>query len=418
MILRIPILLPLLLLAVASSLAVAADPALEPARASRPTDEASLPAPRDFQGIPGVAATPGGRLWAAWYGGGDDEGPHNFVMIARSEDGGRHWSDIDLVIEHPHPRVRTYDPVPWTDPLGRLWIFYAQCYAWWDGRAGVWAVVSENPDAPAPTFSAPRRLCDGIMMNKPTVLADGRWLLPVAMWRGVTKKDDPKRPDRHLPDEFNHYDADRIGTLVVVTEDQGATFSLLASLPFPGADILYDEHMFVERRDGVLWMLIRGRQEMLESTSADGGRTWTPAKPSAIPHINARFFIRRLASGNLLLVRHRTPAETGIPRARINGRLQTDRAHLTAFLSLDDGLTWPHRLLLDERLEVSYPDGDKLPDGTLVIAYDRARKADREILLARFSENDLLAGEMIGPGSAARILVNRAPARSADASQP
>lgn len=403
-------LLALATLAALPALATPDDPALAPAELIRPADEAALPSPRDFQGIPGLAASPGGRLWAVWYGGGDDEGPHNYVMVARSDDGGRAWSGITEVIHHPHPNVRTYDPVPWTDPQGRLWIFYAQCYAWWDGRAGTWAVVSENPDAPAPVFSAPRRLCDGIMMNKPTVLADGRWLLPVAMWRGETKKDDPKRPDRHLPDQYNRYDPATVGTLVVVSKDQGQTFSTLATLPFPGADILYDEHMFIERADGTLWMLIRGRREMLESTSADGGLTWTPAAPAAIPHINARFFIRRLASGKLLLVRHRTPAETGIPRPRIDGKLQTDRAHLSAFLSTDDGRTWTGGLLIDERLEVSYPDGDQLPDGTIVITYDRARKTDREILFARFTEADIAADSWAAPDSLTRVIINRAPA--------
>ena len=49
------------------------------------------------------------------------------------------------------------------------------------------------------------------------------------------------------------------------------------------------------------------------------------------------------------------------------------RTHLTAFLSEDDGATWPHRLLLDER-ETSYPDAVEGSDGTLHIVHDFQRK--------------------------------------------
>ena len=380
---------------------------MAPARIYSVSSEADLPMPRDFQGIPGVAATPGGRLWGVWYGGGNDEGPDNYVMLAHSEDGGRKWSPISYVIEAVDPMVRTYDPVPWTDADGRLWIFYAQAYAWWDGRAGVWAVVSENPDDPEPTWSEPRRLCDGIMMNKPTVLKDGRWLLPVAVWSGAPKHD-AKRPERDLPPELNFWNADEFGTRVVVSTDQGQSFSTLSSIQIEG--VLFDEHMFVEKNDGTLWMLVRGRKGIIETTSQDGGLTWSTPTPSEIPHINARFFIRRLDSGNLLLVRHRTPIETGIERPRIDGKRVTDRAHLTAYLSEDDGRTWTGGLLIDERTEVSYPDADQLADGTIVIVYDRARKTDRQILFARFKEADIMADSWADPTAATRIVVNEAPA--------
>ncbi len=39
-------------------------------------------------------------------------------------------------------------------------------------------------------------------------------------------------------------------------------------------------------------------------TSGDDGRTWSPVKPGSIKHTVARFHIRRLNSGNLLLVKH------------------------------------------------------------------------------------------------------------------
>ena len=59
-----------------------------------------------------------------------------------------------------------------------------------------------------------------------------------------------------------------------------------------------------ERRDGSLWMLVRTLYGIGESTSTDGGRTWSEVAPSDIGHVTSRFFIRRLDSGNLVLVKH------------------------------------------------------------------------------------------------------------------
>jgi len=42
------------------------------------------------------------------------------------------------------------------------------------------------------------------------------------------------------------------------------------------------------------------------------------------------------------------------------------------------------------------------------IIYDRNRSADREILMARFTEEDVMAGTLISPGSKTRMLVSKA----------
>jgi hypothetical protein len=95
--------------------------------------------------------------------------------------------------------------------------------------------------------------------------------------------------------------------------------------------------MIVERKDGNLWMLSRIRYGMGQSTSHDSGRTWSPIQPAPIKHTVSRFFIRKLLSGNLLLVKH----------GPIDQR--THRELLTAFISTDDGATWSKGLMLDER---------------------------------------------------------------------
>ena len=83
------------------------------------------------------------------------------------------------------------------------------------------------------------------------------------------------------------------------------------------------------------------------------------------------------------------------------------RSKLTAWLSEDEGKTWQGGLMLDERKGVSYPDGFQAPDGTIYISYDRNRSTDGEILLARFTEEDVLARKLVGPKSKLKMLISR-----------
>jgi hypothetical protein len=169
--------------------------------------------------------------------------------------------------------------------------------------------------------------------------------------------------------------------------------------------------MVVEKLDGTLWMLVRCFDGIGESFSTDGGRSWTPGRRSHIDGPCSRFHIRRLVSGRLLMINH---DEFGERRSREELELQGNvkewkgRTNLTAFLSDDDGATWPHRLLLDARDDVSYPDAAITPEGEIFVVYDHDRFGDKAIYLARFTEDDILAGEMASPGSGAAILVNRA----------
>lgn len=386
-----------------------ADPALDPASINREPGEAYGPATRIFQGIPGIARAPGGRLWATWYSGGDDEGPDNYVMLATSGDDGRTWSSVRVVIDPPGP-VRTYDPVVWVDPRGRLWWFYAQSYRWWDGRAGVWAVTADDPDSPSPAWSEPRRLADGIMMNKPTVLRNGDWLFPIAIWVDPPVKGLPETDRKHVPAEQLHWKVENVGTHVYASRDQGRSLEKIGTARFP--NLLFDEHMIVERKDGSLWLWARTKTGIGESVSLDGGKTWSPGKDSKIPHVNSRFFIRRLRSGNLLLIKHNPPLDVGwlAPKSIYNAWQK--RSHLTAYLSDDDGETWKGGLLLDERLSVAYPDGDESPDGRIFLAYDYNRKTDKEIYAAVITEQDILSGKLVDARSQLKMLVNKATGRA------
>jgi len=380
-------------------------PALTPVPVTRADPARYGDDQRLFQGIPGVAISRGGRLWATWYSGGAGEGPENFVLLATSGDGGETWSRPVFVID-PESPVRAYDPVLWRASDGTLWWFHAQTYGQWDGRAGVWAVTTRNADEPMPVWTPPRRIADGIMMNKPVATREGRWLFPIARWSLKPSASMPgsKRPP--IPNPYLAWDPEAAGTHVYQSEDEGATITRLGTARIP--DVRYDEHHVIERRDHTLWILARTNAGISESVSADGGATWAQGKPSAIPNAPSRFFIRRLASGNLLLVKHNPPMDQSWLVADAVQPSWRQRSHLTAYLSEDDGATWKGGLLIDDRLVVSYPDGDQGADGTLYVTYDHNREHDREIVLARFTEQDVLARRLVSPNSRLRLLVNRA----------
>lgn len=339
---------------------------------------------RKWQGIPGIERAANGRLWATWYSGGLVEDRHNYILLATSADNGATWSRTKMVIDPDGAGpVRAFDPCLWHDPLGRLWLFWNQklcniAKEFTEEQERNWKLFAMRADDSSQedtAWSQPEVIGEAIMMNKPTVLSTGEWMICTSDWFW----------DR--------------SSRVLRSADQGKHWEIWGSAHNPVKEHRsFDEHMVVERRDGSLWMLVRTKYGIGESTSTDGGRTWSYLRPSAIAHVNSRFFIRRLRSGELLLVKHgRTVAEK-----------PEKRSHLSAFLSADDGKTWEGGLMIDERLSVSYPDGVEAPDGTIYVIRDFERFGAKEILLSRFTAADIRAGRLVSPGSELSLLVSKA----------
>ena len=147
--------------------------ALQPAPINAAPGSEYAPSTRMYQAVPTIERTRTGRMWAAWTSGGPGEGPFNYVIVATSDDDGNTWSDAKLVIDPPG-YVEASDPRLWYDNRGRLWLFWSQAYVLSDGREGVWAIASDNPDSPAPTWSEPVRIADGTVGGKPIILKNGQ----------------------------------------------------------------------------------------------------------------------------------------------------------------------------------------------------------------------------------------------------
>jgi predicted neuraminidase len=323
--------------------------------------------------IIGMDRTPRGRIWGCWTGTGDKQ--DGYFLLATSDDDGTSWSKPRLAVGAPDPTDKRQRGALvgnlWTDPEGRLWLFFDQFVVGGTGLRANWFIRCDNPDAETPVWSEPVQFANGCTLNKPTVLKNGDWLLPMSQWEEKT-------------------------AWLYASSDRGQTWKPRGSVKFPGWE--FDEHMTVELHDGRLWMLARTKGQPHESFSSDGGATWTePRQAATVQNVNARFFVRRLKSGRILLVKNGPPTE----------RLDR-RTHLSAWLSEDEGQTWKGGLLLDERNAVSYPDGFEAPDGLIHILYDWNRHTDAEILLAKFREEDILAGKIVSNGANLQMLANKA----------
>lgn len=328
---------------------------------------------RVWQGIPGIAYTKKGRTFVSFYSGDVKETYGNYAVVIRSDDGISFSEPVAAAKKDGS--FRCFDPVLWIDPLGRLWFI-------WNVMPGeeVMAAICENPDADELVWSKEFYIGRGIMMNKPTVLSSGEWLFPIAIWKF----------DIYPNFRRSALTADDVaGSYVYKTSDNGKTFSRLGYADVPNRS--FDEHMVYEMSNGVLRMLVRLKNGIGESYSYDRGRQWSSGHKTALGGPSSRFFISKLRSGRVLLINHRK---------------FTGRNNLTAFLSEDDGSTFPYSLLLDERASVSYPDAIECTDGYIRIVYDRERGcfmssleeayADaREILTAAITEEDIINGSII-----------------------
>ena len=318
------------------------------------------PENRKFTGIPSLSISNNNQFWATWYAGttpGEDF--NNYVVISKSIDDGNEWDEVAVIDPDGSGPVRAFDPETWVDPNGKIWFFWAQSIdneeaTAFNGRtSGVWAITYTESNSSGINWSSPKRIADGIMMCKPTVLSTGEWLLPVSIW----KIENSAR--------------------ILASVDNGNSWKIRGEVNVPEEYRDCDEHMLLEKKNGSLMLFVRTRYGIGESISYDTGKTWTPLLPSLIKHPNARFFIRRLNSGNILLVKH-GPIE-----------LVSGRTHLMAFISKDDGITWSEGLLIDERYKVSYPDGQETKDSIIYIIYDYNRTRDQMILMTRFKEADI-----------------------------
>jgi hypothetical protein len=324
---------------------------------------------RKFEQVPAVGATADGKqVFVAWYSGGAAPGPGNYVTLSVSQDLGKTWLNDQLAIYPTDKAYRLFDPTIWRDNKGKMHLFYgsAKNSLIWDGFGGVNA-VEINWDGNRISNSNPIRISDGVMSNKPVYLSSiKQTLFPVYI-------------DKPLPGTKSEKSFPQHGVFVYSKMRNNLPLTPYASIYIDEELRIHDEPQLVEISErGEYLAMLRTTKGIYYTKSSDFGKTWTPLQPftASGPTTSSRFYLGKLSSGNLLLVSNNS----------------TTRNKMSAFLSKDGGKTWPHKLVLDERENVSYPDADQTSDGNIHVVFDRERTGAKDILYCRFTENDILNG--------------------------
>lgn len=328
---------------------------------------------RNFEQVPAIGTSSDGKqIFVAWYSGGAAPGPGNYVTLSVSQDAGATWMNDQLAVYPNLPEYRFFDPAFWRDKNGQLHLFYgsAKDSLIWDGFGGVNSLEIAWDGAKI-TYSKPQRISDGVMSNKPVYLASKDLaLFPVYV-------------DKPLPSDSSGKAFPENGAFIRALDysksNDLTSVTNYSSIQIADSIRIHDEPQLVEISDkGNLMAMVRTTKGIYFTTSSDYGLTWTPVEPfkASGPTTSSRFYLGKLASGSLLLISNSS----------------TTRNNMTAFISKDGGKTWPHKLLLDARENVSYPDADQTPDGRIHVVFDHERTSAKDILYCRFTEEDVIKG--------------------------
>ncbi len=288
-----------------------------------------------------IVETPYGLL-AAWFGGTEERNADVEIWISENENGV--WTEPRSVangIQHDQKRYPCWNPVLYQIPNGPVQLYY---------KVGPtprewWGMLTESEDG-GRTWSFPRRLPEDILgpiKNKPIPLTDGTLLCP------SSSEQDGWRV---------HFE---------ITPDHGRTWSLVGPV-HDGQTYSAIQPTVFTQSDGSLLALCRSRQgRIVQVTSQDNGRAWSPMTATSLPNPNAGFDGVTLRDGRLLLVYNHTPR---------------GRSPLNVALSDDDGRTWQSALILEnEPGEYSYPAVIQSADGRVHITYTWKRETIKHVVL-------------------------------------
>lgn len=311
---------------------------------------------RAWQGIPSVEVSKDGVVFVAWYSGGKTEGPGNYITVSVSKDKCKTWEPNVIIVNPTVYPVRFFDPCLWKDRFGEVCLSWTKSQGTWDGNGGVWYSRLRYTDSVS--FSNPKRLADGVMMNKVSYSYDKKSLLyPISVWR--------KEPSGTFLYRSNG-----------IVDKIPSSISMISTVSVPLNIRNFDEHQVVQLSDNSYFLLMRCTDGVRFSVSKDL-ESWSSLLPfnTLGPTTSSRFFLGRLKSGKLAIVMNNS----------------TSRTNLKIFLSDDEGKTWKYNLLLDTRNGVSYPDLTEDNDGNILVVYDIDRYNSMEINCVKFKESDVIA---------------------------
>jgi predicted neuraminidase len=298
--------------------------------------------PQRYKHPAAITELDNGDLVIAYHGGRGEYDDDTAVYATRLAAGAARWTAPRVIADTPFHGDG--NPVIWRGPDRLVWLFYVVRYGktWSDSR--IHCKVSRDG---AQTWSDSFVLAfePGMMVrNRPIVLADGDYLLPVYHEKG----NDPEFVAADSTSLFLRYNPK--------TREWTRTPPIRSRLGNiqPAVAQLTPEHLICYCRRGGGY---DGRPDgyLVFSESRDGGRTWAPGRDSPFPNPNAAVDLLKLASGHLLLV--------------YNDSMRS-RTPLTAALSTDGGKTFPYRRnVQDGPGDFAYPYAAQTKDGNVHLVF-------------------------------------------------
>ncbi len=302
-----------------------------------------------------------GDLYLVYYGGEGEYARDTAVFGSRLKAGGTEWSAPVVIARDPFRSLG--NAVVWTAPDGVTWLFYVVRYGDTWSTSRIQAKVSRDHAA---TWSDAFMVHDaaGMMVrNRPIVLHDGSYLLPVYHETGHdTESVGPDSTSRFL-----RYDA-----AARTWTELGRIGSKTGNIQPAVVEIAPGHLIAYCRRGGDYKPTTEGW--MIRAESRDGGRTWTEGRNASFPNPNAAVDFIELRSGNLLLVYNDS---------------MTRRTPLALALSTDGDKSYPHRrTIADGPGDFAYPIAFQAKDGRIHVVYTSDRR--RVVNHAVFDEAWLL----------------------------
>ncbi|MDF2190445.1 family 78 glycoside hydrolase catalytic domain [Paraflavitalea sp. CAU 1676] len=287
-----------------------------------------------------IVQTPKGLL-TAWFGGTKEGYKDVCIWTSALEKG--HWTKPVMVADgiiNDTTRFPCYNPVLYQAPNGELLLFYKI-----GSRVATWKGYMKRSKDHGVTWGPREELPEGFLgpvKNKPLLFGNELWCASSTEGNGWRV----------------HFE---------VTSDWGRTWRKVGPIN-DGKTINAIQPSILTYADGRWQVLCRSRNRaVVESWSADGGKTWSPMVPSNLPNNNSGTDAVTLKDGRQLLVyNHVLP-----PGKEAKGA----RTPLNVAIS-KDGKNWFAALVLEDSpvSQYSYPSVIQTPDGMVHFVYTWRRE--------------------------------------------
>ncbi len=288
-----------------------------------------------------IAETPKG-LVTAWFGGTKERNPDVGIWISRQVN--NEWTEPVEVANgkiNDTLRYACWNPVLFQIPNGDLLLFYKVG----PNVAGWKAFLTRSTDNGV-TWGKPQPMPDGFLgpvKNKPVMLDNGDIICPSSKeGNGWTV----------------HFE---------VSSDQGRTWRMVGPIN-PDRKIFAIQPGILVHKDGKLQILCRSKSAaVVESWSADNGKTWSSLTPSSLPNNNSGTDAVTLHDGRHLIVYNHVATPKGAKKGA--------RTPLNVAVS-KDGKEWKAALVLEDSpvSQYSYPSVIQSADGMIHIVYTWRRQ--------------------------------------------